>query len=193
MPNLSSSLIELLTYIAPGLVVLYSMRSQFKEVEVLISGINSNSAATAVIPLLLIALAMGVIVAGISSLFLGVAMRLPILLKKVPREVNYAALFAYPADQLQMVRHSLQTDQAYASMSFALVISFLFNVLKIYIQRRTEVHGGLLLSVNAVFATLMIIASLRYHLRLTQFMIALSTMAPSHADPTADKGVTQPT
>jgi hypothetical protein len=178
MPNLSSNLIELLTYIAPGLVLLYSMRAQFKEVETLISGVNSSNGVAAVIPLLMIALAMGVIVAGVASLFLAGAMRIPVFRKSIPHKVNYAALFAYSADQLQMVRHSGQTDQAYSSMAVALLFSFGFNIVKIFVEHRPEEHGLFLICVNGVFATLMIIASVRYHLRLTQFMVALSVMAP---------------
>lgn len=178
MPTLSSNLVEILTYIAPGLLVLYSMRHQFKEVEGLIVALSGPAGAAAAIPLLLIALAMGVMVAGVASLLFGVARRLPILNKKYPPNINWAALFRYSADQLQLVRHSGQTDQAYQNMAFALNISWFFLGISLFIEGRQIDHGVLMFWVNVFFAVMMTLAAIRYNLRLYQFMAALASSAP---------------
>lgn len=176
MPNFSATLIELLTYIAPGLVVLYSMRSQFPEIDKLISGLNTARNFAPTIPLLLFALATGVILAGISSLFLALAIRIPSLAKQIPQKVNFAALFKYRADQLAVLRHNNQTDQAYGSMALALVISFVVIIIRTVAEGQRPEHW-LGLTVNGLFCIGMVLASIRFHFRHMQFLAELSKWA----------------
>jgi hypothetical protein len=179
--SFTSSLLEMLTYVAPGLLVLYSMRHQFKEVEGMIVALSGPSGGTAAIPLLLIALAMGVMVAGVASLLFGLARRLPILNKKYPTNINWAALFRYSAEQLQLVRHSNQTDQAYQNMAFALNISWVFLGISLFVEGRQIEHGQLMFWVNVIFAVAMTLAAIRYNLRMFQFMAMLAENAPQNA------------
>jgi hypothetical protein len=59
--------IDLLTHIAPGFVVLYALRAYFPIIKTLLNPDSIGPSATALLPLLFMALATGVIVAGCSA------------------------------------------------------------------------------------------------------------------------------
>src|SRR5437762_949848 len=68
MPPISATLLELLTYLAPGFVVLYGLRRQSDSVETLFAAISTPHGGSAIIALAITAMAFGVMVAGISLL-----------------------------------------------------------------------------------------------------------------------------
>jgi hypothetical protein len=155
------------------------MRGQFSEVEEMISALKGTSGAAAAIPLLMIALAMGVMVAGVASFLFGALKHVWGVRKFYPKHVDYVALFKYSADQLQIIRYSGQTDQAYQNMTFALFISLFFVGWSLFWEHRPIDHGQLMFAVNLFFALAMAAASIRYNVRFWQLLAALASSTPA--------------
>jgi len=154
MASISTSLAELLMYIAPGLVVVFTLRKEFHLANQMVDQLLANPSQSAwlLAPLVFFALASGVIVSGIASVLFPIALRVfnlsgknwrsfdnkPKFVRAVRclfsnaekqpvslNEMNLRNVFTLPGENLRGLTTYAQTYQAYANMTIALLISIL--------------------------------------------------------------------
>lgn len=126
MPTtIASTFIELLIYTAPGIVVLYSLREYFPIINNLL-GQNGKypDSFPSLVPMLLMAIATGVIIAGITSVITGFFNWLLYSRKDSldNRKLRIKRIFTHDAATLGLFAQYYRNYEAYGRMTVALFI-----------------------------------------------------------------------
>jgi dolichyl-phosphate-mannose--protein O-mannosyl transferase len=132
MPTtIASTFIELLIYTAPGIVVLYSLRDYFPLINNLL-GQNGKypDSFPSLVPMLLMAIATGIIIAGITSVITGFFNWLLYSRKDHldERKRRMTQIFSHDAAKLSLVAQYYRNYEAYGRMTIALLISTLITL-----------------------------------------------------------------
>lgn len=185
MPSVSATLIDLLTYLAPGFVVLYGLRRQSDTLQTLFSAVATEHGLGPLLALSITAIAIGLIVAGIAHLLVPWLARLTTFDRTRPlhkRDLDFGRLYTQPAATLELFQQMSRTFQSYANMATALLISL--GVL-FYNWRDGQVIDHLFFKsvFHSAITFLMFCASIRYFRRL--YVIAHSLSQVQNNSPVA--------
>jgi hypothetical protein len=127
MPTITTSFIDFLMYIAPGFVLLYSLRGYFHGIDKLIgSGVQPPPTLEALVPLLLMTIAAGVLVKALSEILLRILGFIGRGWKRRPKEQRialYRSILRHEAEKLHLFNSYVRSMQTNAAMATALVIS----------------------------------------------------------------------
>lgn len=164
MPPITATLVDLLTYLAPGFVVLYGLRRQSDSLERLFDAIPSSHGTSALLMLSITAMAFGLMVSGISMLLIPWLSRLTTMNKEAPlhlRQLDLLRLYTRPPETLQVFQHHTRIYQSYANMATALVVSLAILAYNLWDKQPID-HWEFKLVSYSIFALLMLLASVRY-------------------------------
>lgn len=176
MPPISATLVDLLTYLAPGFVVLYGFRRQSDSIQKLFDAIPSPHGTSALLALAITAMAFGVIVAGISVLIVPWLARVTTSNKTAPlhvQDIDFLRLYTRPAETLQVFQYHSRVYQSYANMATALLTSLAILLYNLANHQPVD-HWLFKLISFALFVFLMFWAAVRYFRVLYQIGHSLS-------------------
>jgi hypothetical protein len=165
MPGFSANFFEIVIYIVPGFVVLYNFRRLSSSLSDLFQAIPTSNGAPTLVALLVLAMAFGVVIAGISSIFIPFISR-----AATPRphsamhayEIDFARLYSRPEQTLQMFLYHMRIYQAYAHMATAWFLSLLAFLWDAIFGTHPIDHWHFKLCVLAGFFLSMLWAAVRY-------------------------------
>jgi len=164
MPGFSANFFEIVIYIVPGFVVLYSFRHLSSSLEEMFRAISSSSGTPTLIALMVLAMANGVIIAGISSITIPFLARMLTPKPKSPmhtHKLNFAKLYDNP-DKIQMFLHHMRIYQAYAHMTIALMLSLVAFLWGSKFNSPPTEHWHIKLGILLFFILSMLWAAVRY-------------------------------
>ena len=145
MPSVTTTFIDLLMYIAPGFVLLYALRRHFPAIDKLIGPSGQPPASIeALVPLLLMTIAAGVVVAALSQILIrgvGFMARRGKRRPKQQRIEMYRSILANDPEKLTLFYSFVRNMQANAAMATALVVS-VTAMLYHHLSGATPMAGG---------------------------------------------------
>jgi hypothetical protein len=165
MPGFSASFFEIVIYIVPGFVVLYNFRRLSTSVGDLFKAIPTSNGTPTLVALLVLAMAFGVVIAGISSIVVPFISRLVTPQPKSamhPYEIDFARLYSRPEQTLQMFLHHMRIYQAYAHVATAWFLSLVAFVWEAISGVQPIDHPYFKLCVMLGFFLSMLWAAVRY-------------------------------
>jgi len=168
--------IDLLTHIAPGFVILYAFRAYSHVIRTLLNPNGVSSSPTMLLPLLFMALAIGVIVAGCSSVIIPFFSKFFSSKKgkiPLPEAIDMKNLFSYNVEKLKLLSNFSRSYQSFANMFIALFVSLLVLIYHIYKHAPIE-YPYAKLFIIFLFTLLMLIASVKRYRLIIGFAIELS-------------------
>jgi hypothetical protein len=165
MPGFSANFFEIVIYIVPGFLVLYNFRRLSLSLTDLFQAIQTTNGAPALVALLVLAMAFGVVIAGISSIVIPFLSRVATPKPKSsmhPYEIDFARLYSRPDQTLQMFLHHMRIYQAYAHMAMAWFLSLVAFVWDSIFGTRPIDHWHFKFCVLVSFFLSMLWAAVRY-------------------------------
>jgi drug/metabolite transporter superfamily protein YnfA len=176
MPSISATLIELLTYIAPGFVVLYGIRRQANSLEKMFEAIAGPNGASALVALTITAMAFGLIIAAIAHIIIPWLARVTTLDRSAPvhvRQLDMARLYTRPAETIQAFHHHTRAYQSYANMAVALFISLAILFYNLWDKQAID-HWEFKIGFHSVITLLVLWGAVRYFKMIYRIAYALS-------------------
>jgi hypothetical protein len=176
MPSISATLIELLTFIAPGFVVLYGIRRQANSIENMFEAIAGPQGAWALVALAITAMAFGLIIAAIAHIIVPWLARVTTFDKGAPihlRQLDVARLYTRPAETIQVFQYHSRAYQSYANMAIALLISLGILFYNLWDKQPVD-HWQFKIAFHSIVALLVLWGAVRYFKMLYRIGHALS-------------------
>lgn len=176
MPSVSASLIELLTYVAPGFVVLYGIRRQANSLERMFDAIATPNGGSALVALSITAMAFGLIIAAIAHVIVPWLARVTTIDKDAPihmRQLELARLYTRPAEAVQAIQQHSRAYQSYANMAVALLISLAVLLYNLADNQPVD-HWQFKIVFHSVVSLLVLWGAVRYFKMLYRIAFALS-------------------
>ena len=162
--GLATTFIELLIYTAPGLVVLYSLKEEFPVINSLLgpNGTPPESWA-AIIPMLFMAIATGIVIAGITNLITG-GLYWVLYTRKLKKEdsiTRLSKILSVEDSKFEKVSKYYRTYEAYGRMAIALTISTIIFISKHFNSTTVQDGNKSKIIILLVFTSLMLATT--YH------------------------------
>jgi len=190
MPSISSNFLEVLIFLAPGLVVTFALRRESDFLQGLFNSIQTNGSSSSLAILLINAVALGLVVSGIATLFMPWLARLMNTKvrsdnKQEPgvqhyHQINFAKVYSHSKEALEALQNQTRIYMAYGSMAVALFLAGCIMAYSYYINDVPIENFTFKAVLLASFCIFMTCASCRYFAFLCHFNDQLQNTPPAH-------------
>jgi hypothetical protein len=182
MPGFSASFFEFLIYIVPGFVVLYNLGHVSAAIETMFIAVTEGNGASTLVMLLFLAMAIGIVVAGIASIVVPKVSRFAtkIFSPKSTEplntaQINFGKVYTRQDQAVRMFMHHMQVYRSYAHVAIAWLFSIAIFVWRKILVGEPVDHWKMKLCILFLFLIGMFWAAIQYFRHVFHIAHTLAT------------------